>query len=93
MIEIYQKAFLCVDNVEESKEEVEGHMKKRLKSDCPDLHEAGAVVLVLRLKDDLEEEEEEKGPEDDGDDDGRGKGEAKEPLEEAWLEKAYFLGF
>ena len=84
MIEIYQKAFLCVDNVEESKEEVEGHMKKRLKSDCPDLHEAGAVVLVLRLEDDLEEKEDEEGAEDDGDSDGRGEGEAEKPLKEKW---------
>ena len=85
MIRIYQKAFLSMDNVEESKEKVEGDMEKGLKSDCPDLHEPGAVVLVLLvLEDDLEEEEDEEGAEDDGDGDGRGEGEAEKPLKEKW---------
>ena len=82
-----------MDDVEEAKEKVESNMKSGLRSDRSDLHEAGAVVLVLRLKDDLEEEEEEEGAEEDGHNDGRGEGEAEEPLEEAWLGKAYFLGF
>ena len=74
MIGIYQKAFLCMDNVEESEEKVQSDVKKRLKSDRPDLHEPGAVVLVLLLQDDLEEEEDEEGAKDDGYSDGRGEG-------------------
>ena len=82
-----------MDDVEEAKEKVESDMKSGLRSDRSNFHEAGAVVLVLRLKEDLEEEEEEEGPEDDGDDDGRGEGEAEEPLEGAWLEKHILWGF
>ena len=63
-----------MENVEESKEKVECDVKKGLKSDRPDLHEPGAVVLVLRLEDDLEEKEDEEGAEDDGNSDGRGEG-------------------
>ena len=81
-----------MDDVEEAKEKVKSDMKKGLKNDRPDLHEASAVVLVLLLKDDLEEEEEEEGPEEDGDDDGRGEAEAEQPLEEAELEKTYLFG-
>ena len=85
MIGIYQKAFLCMDNVEESEEKVERDVEKRLKSDRPDLHEPGTVVLVLLLQDDLEEEENEEGAEDDGDGDGRGEGQAEKPLKETKL--------
>ena len=85
MIRIYQKALLCMDNVEESEEKVQSDVKKRLKSDRPDLHEPGAVVLVLLvLEDDLEEEEDEEGAEDDRDGDGRGEAEAKKPLKETY---------
>ena len=83
----YQQALFCMDNVEEAKEKVEGDVKKRLKSDRPDFHKPGAVVLVLLLKDDLEEKEDEEGAEDDGDGDRRGEGEAEKPLKKTWLEK------
>ena len=73
-----------MDNVEESEEKVQSDVKKRLKSDRPDLHEPGAVVLVLLLQEDLEEEEDEEGAEDDGDGDGRGESEAEKPLKETW---------
>ena len=39
----HQKAFLGMDDVEEAKEKVESDVKKGLKNDRPDLHEAGAV--------------------------------------------------
>ena len=91
MISKYHEAFLCVENVEESKEKVECDVKKGLKSDRPDLHEPGAVVLVLlHLKDYLEEEEDKEGAKDDGDGDGRGEGEAKKPLKEKLLKNLIF---
>ena len=39
----YQEAFLGMDDVEEAKEKVKSDMKKWLKNDRPDLHEAGTV--------------------------------------------------
>ena len=73
-----------MEDVEESEEKVESDVKKRLKSDRPDFHKPGAVVLVLLLKDDLEEKEDEEGAEDDGDGDGRGEAEAEKPLKETY---------